>query len=153
MSQIKVVVTGRRSTAYQRAHRTAEVLYTDRVAELVRAGVLTLVRSTGVVYVDADDKPVTIVTAPARAELVAEAEAAGVVVKPSWPKARLVEEIARTQSTAAAVIVPTVEVEPAVDDTPGLGLPTEGPNKTGAESAPMRIVLDDDFGGATGVRE
>jgi len=93
MSSIKVVVTGRRTTVYQKAHRTAEVLYTDRVAELIKSGALVMVRES-TVYVDKNEEPAAVVNAPSRKELTEQAEGLGIEVRTSWAKAKISEEIA-----------------------------------------------------------
>lgn len=101
MTQIKVTVTSPRTTTYQRARRTAEVLLTDRVRELVENGTLILV-GHGTTYVDSNDQPVRRVQAPTKSELVVEAEGLGVEVRPSWSKPRLQEEIQEAKERGEA---------------------------------------------------
>lgn len=110
MPQIKVVVTSPRNTVYQRAHRTATVLYTERVAELVEQGVLTVV-AEGTAQVDTKDRPVAVINPPTRRELAQQAEALGIEVKPSWSKTRLSEEIAERTAEKAASAEPAGDVE------------------------------------------
>lgn len=118
---MKVTVTSPRTTVYQKAHRTAEVLLTPRVQELINSGDLQLV-GEGSTYVektaDGDVVPAQIINAPTRNELVIEAQELGIDVKTSWSKTRIseaIEEYAAPAAESEVYIVP--EEEPYIEES------------------------------------